>query len=384
MEREYRKRLGVLAVLVCLLAGCASRQAQPDYPVPQNAQQGEVQEKSSVGQQEEMPEESIINNAQIITPQTAVTKIEDGLSIVRFEGDDGFSSFLENGGASSDAGVMEYLTESLLNSAGGIQMEGNPFGCSTVSVMNENGEFLFGRNFDWYHCEALIVVSYPEDAYASISTVNTNFIAQSVGIGAALSGNDSTLTAAALYAPLDGMNEQGLCVSVNMIEDSDTIDQNTEKPDITTTTAVRLVLNNAADVDEAVKLLEAYDLHASFGYMVHFALSDAKGNHVAVEYIDNEMVVTQTPVVTNFYLADGEKHGMGTSQSHERYELLMGIVEGQETLSEKDVRDALERVSKHHYNDGETTEWSIIYHQTTKEAVYFHREDYTQAYRIQM
>ena len=75
---------------------------------------------------------------------------------------------------------------------------------------------------------------------------------------------------------------------------------------------------------------------------------------------------------------------MGTSQSHERYEILMGILEGQETLSEEDVKDALERVSKHHYNDGETTEWSTIYHQTTKEAVYFHREDYTQAYRIQM
>lgn len=384
MKREYIKRIGVFAVLVCLLAGCAGRRAQQDNPVSQGAQQEETQEKISEGQQDEMPAESIIGNAKIIIPQTAVTEIEDGLSIVRFEGDDGFFAFLENGGASSDAGVMEYLTESMLNSAGGIQMEGNPFGCSTFSVMNENGEFLFGRNFDWYHCDALIVVSYPEDAFASISTVNTNFITQGTGMGAALSGNDSILTAAALYAPLDGMNEQGLCVSVNMIEDSDTIEQNTEKPDITTTTAVRLILNNAADVDEAIKLLEAYDLHASFGYMVHFALSDAKGNHVAVEYVDNEMVVTQTPVVTNFYLAEGEKHGMGTSQSHERYELLMGILEGQETLSEEDVKDALERVSKHHYNDGETTEWSIIYHQTTKEAVYFHREDYTQAYRIQM
>lgn len=384
MKREYIKRIGVFAVLVCLLAGCAGRRAQQDNPVSQGAQQEETQEKISEGQQDEMPAESIIGNAKIIIPQTAVTEIEDGLSIVLFEGDDGFSAFLENGGASSDAGVMEYLTESMLNSAGGIQMEGNPFGCSTFSVMNENGEFLFGRNFDWYHCDALIVVSYPEDAFASISTVNTNFITQGTGMGAALSGNDSILTAAALYAPLDGMNEQGLCVSVNMIEDSDTIEQNTEKPDITTTTAVRLILNNAADVDEAVKLLEAYDLHASFGYMVHFALSDAKGNHVAVEYVDNEMVVTQTPVVTNFYLAEGEKHGMGTSQSHERYELLMGILEGQETLSEEDVKDALERVSKHHYNDGETTEWSIIYYQSTKEAVYFHREDYTQAYRIQM
>ena len=384
MKRENIKRLGLFAVLACLLTGCTGGQERQDSLVSQETLQGEVQEMLSEEQQKKMQGESIVGNAKIITPQTAVTKIEDGLSIVQFEGDDGFSLFLENGGASTDAGVMEYLTGSMIGGAGGIKMEGNPFGCSTISAMNENGEFLFGRNFDWYHCDALIVVSYPEDAYASISSVNTNFITRGAGMGAALSGNDSILAVAALYAPLDGMNEQGLCVSVNMIEDSDTIEQNTGKPDITTTTAVRLILNNAADVDEAVSLLEAYDLHASFGYMVHFALSDAKGNHIAVEYVDNEMVVIQTPVVTNFYLADGEKHGIGTSQSHERYGLLMEILEGQETLSEDDVKDALECVSKHNYNDGETTEWSIIYNQTAKEAVYFHREDYTQAYRIQM
>ena len=369
-RNKYRNQLWALAALTSLLVGCAVSPA--------------AQEPKQEVTSEETQNDSGMIDAKVITPQTSIKKIENGLSIVQFEGNDGFSTFLDNGGASSDAGVMEYLTEHMLSGAGGFMMKGNPFGCSAVSAVNENGEYMFGRNFDWYHCDALIVVSYPEDAYASISTVNTNFIKQGAGIGAALLNSDSIMTTAALYAPLDGMNEQGLCVSVNMIEDSDTIEQNTGKTGITTTTAVRLLLNNAADVEEAVALLETYDLHASFGYMVHFALSDAKGNHVVVEYVDNEMVVTQTPVVTNFYLADGEKHGIGTSQSHERYDLLMETLKEQETLSESDMRDALERVSKHNYDDGETTEWSIIFHQTTKEAVYFHREDYGQAYRISL
>lgn len=119
------------------------------------------------------------------------------------------------------------------------------------------------------------------------------------------------LVYAALYAPLDGMNEKGLAVSVNMIQDAATIAQDTEKPDITTTTAIRLLLNKAATVDEALELLKQYDLHASFGMMIHFAIADNSGRGVAVEYIDNEMVVSETPVVTNFYLAEGDKQGVG-------------------------------------------------------------------------
>ena len=107
------------------------------------------------------------------------------------------------------------------------------------------------------------------------------------------------LSVAAPFAPMDGMNEKGLCVAVLMIQDSTAFAQDTGKPDLTTTTAVRLLLDKAADVDEALTLLEQYDLHASAGMMVHFALADAAGHSVVVEYIDNEMVITETPVVTN-------------------------------------------------------------------------------------
>ncbi len=37
-----------------------------------------------------------------------------------------------------------------------------------------------------------------------------------------------------------------------MIQDNEKADMNTSKPDITTTTAVRLLLDNAADTNEAV------------------------------------------------------------------------------------------------------------------------------------
>lgn len=185
-----------------------------------------------------------------------------------------------------------------------------------------------------------------------------------------------------LYAPLDGMNEKGLAVSVNMIEDSETIEQNTKKPDITTTTAVRLLLDKAENVEEAITLLKKYDLHASMGMMIHFALSDADGRSVAVEYINNKMTVTETSAVTNFYLTKGEKYGIGTSQSHTRYDILDQAVTEHKTMTEAGVRDALDSVSKHNFNDAESTEWSIVMNQDTKELTYYHRENFKSGYTV--
>lgn len=315
-----------------------------------------------------------------IEPGEKITELEDGLSVVRYEGDDGFGGFLEQGGAASDEGVVEYLSSQLTSNIPGLLFGGNPFGCSTLSVKNTDGGYLFGRNFDWNTCNALIISSKPDNGYASVSTVNMDFLRAG---GLDISKLPDTAQAIiGLYAPLDGMNEKGFAVSVNMIADSDTIEQESDKPDITTTTAIRLLLNQAANVEEALDLLSQYDLHASMGMMIHLALADTEGNSVVVEYVNNEMVVTETPVVTNYYLSEGEKYGIGTSQSHTRYDILSKTLEEQDTMKETDVRDALDSVSKDNFGEFESTEWSIVMNQETKELTYYHREDYGQGYTI--
>jgi len=315
-----------------------------------------------------------------INPTEKITELEAGLSAVRYEGDYGFDKFLSGGGASADGEVIDFLAENILGNLD-LGFAGEIFGCSTITVQNADGEFLFGRNFDWNSCDAMVVLSYPQNAYASISTVHMDFIRQGVGEIANMAlKTEEVKTIAALYAPLDGMNEKGLAVSVNMIQDSATIDQNTEKRDITTTTAIRLLLDKAETVEEALGLLGQYDMHASMGMMVHFAIADASGNSVAVEYIGNEMFVTETPVVTNFYLAEGEKHGTGTEQSHERYDILMDRLKENPVMDETEVRDALDRVSKDNFGEFESTEWSIVFHLDEGKADYYHRENYTKGY----
>lgn len=312
-----------------------------------------------------------------------IAELESGFSAVRYDGDNGFDLFLEQGGADSDQAVLQFLDRNIFGGNSGLQMCGDAFGCSTVSVKNADGGYLFGRNFDWQTCDALVVVSYPREGYASVSTVNLGFIRQGAGSSANMP-TDEMLTVAALYAPLDGMNEKGLCVSVNMIRDNATIRQDTGKADITTTTAIRLMLDKAATAEEALELLRQYDLHASFGTMVHFAIADSTGNSVAVEYIDDEIVVIETPVLTNFYLAEGKKQGIGTSQSHTRFEILEKTLEEHPSMTAQQVRDALDGVSKDNFGEFESTEWSIVFDQSALTATYYHRENYEAGYAFQI
>ena len=238
-----------------------------------------MQHMQSNGEAQTAPQEEQENS---ITLTSEIVELEDGFSAVRYDGDYGFDDFLASGGASSDGEVVEYLANNLLSGLNLGDLLGGIFGCSTIAVQSPEGDALFGRNFDWENCEAMVVESHPENGYASLSTVNMDFITQNVGggmVGMALN-LDEVKTLAALYAPLDGMNEAGLAVSVNMIQDSAATWQDREKPDTTTTTAIRLLLDQAGNVVEALELLGQYDLHGSMGMMIHFAIADSTGRSV--------------------------------------------------------------------------------------------------------
>ncbi len=317
-----------------------------------------------------------------IQAAVSVRKLEGGLYAMNYHGDYGLEQFLAQGGADSDLAVADFVIQDALHGLVNLRLrniQGSPFGCSTLAVRSREGHALFGRNFDWGTCTAYIVTTRPAGGYASVSTVNMDFLTKGLGL------SDGPLTrflsVAAPYAPMDGMNEKGLCVAVLMIQDSPGFQQNEGRPDLTTTTAVRVLLDKAANVEEALALLEQYDLHASAGMMVHFALADAAGRSVAVEYIDGQMSVIETPVVTNFYLTPGEKQGIGTEESKIRYEILNQRLAEQPTMELGDVRDALDRVSKHNFDSVyASTEWSIVYDQTDGLIRYYHRENYEKTY----
>lgn len=168
-----------------------------------------------------------------------------------------------------------------------------------------------------------------------------------------------------------------------MAGDKEQTHQQTEKPDLTTTTAIRLLLDKAATVDEAIALLGQYDMNSSIGSAHHLSIADASGRSVVVEYVDGQMLVTETKVVTNHYLSDCKKQGVGSEQSHIRYETLSAYTG---SADEMDVRDMLESVAQKNYpqieGNYEKTMWSIVYCPEGRCADFYFAENYENSYGL--
>lgn len=306
----------------------------------------------------------------------SVRKVQDNLYSMIYEGDYGFDEFLKQGGAATDGEVGDYLTGFITSRSAEISVQTDDHGCSTIKGKTADGKELFGRNFDWRPCLTMIIKTYPDNGYASISTCNMENLG--FGDGYKPDGFVNKLKAiAGIYVPMDGMNEMGLCVADLVIDTDEITNQDRGKTNLTTTTAIRLLLDKAATVEEAVALLEKYDMHTSANMMHHLSVSDATGKSVVIEYVNNEMVVTETKAVTNFFLAEGDHYGIGSSQSKARYNTLMNAVaEGKNTTTEE-IKDALVSVSQGVVGDEyDITAWSWIYNQTDKTLEFYFREDW--------
>lgn len=322
---------------------------------------------------------------RFVKAANSIEKLEDGLYAMEYVGDYGFEDFLAQGGAASDSEVADhlisYLSHGFYKIESNVQTEG--FGCSTLYTQDAEGTYYFGRNYDWAKCRAMIVHTKPKNGYESISTCCLDFL----GFGEDYMPDGSMMermqSIAAIYVPLDGMNEKGLVVADLIADDREETRQQTGKAKLTTTTAIRLLLDKAANVDEAIALLEQYDMHSSIGISHHFSLADATGKSVVVEYVNGEMLVTETKIVTNHYLADCEKQGVGSRQSHQRYDTLAAYTGPAGAV---EVRDRLESVAQKNYPQGddgyEKTMWSIVYCPENRCADFYFAENYAHSYEL--
>lgn len=290
-----------------------------------------------------------------------LSRVEDDVNLftMEYKADYALDEFLK-AGASTDAELVDFIVRQMLK---GIPLNFDlpNLGCSTFAAQLTDGTPIFGRNFDMYDSPALFVTTRPKDGYASISMVNLAYIGyNSESLPTSLT--KSIMTLAAPYAPLDGVNEKGLAVGVLQIKTTPT-NQQTDKVDITTTSAIRLLLDRAATVEEAVELLSQYDMHASAGSCYHFHIADAKGGSVIVEYIDDEMSVVQGDAATNFLLTPGE-YDFGTGE--DRYAVLRETLDANGGVfeSEEQAMELLKAVSQPVSEEKKSsTQWSCVYNQ---------------------
>ena len=246
------------------------------------------------------------------------------------------------------------------------------FGCSAFTLDTADGNVLMGRNYDFRrNTSAMLVYCEPEDGYKSVAVAALDNV----------SANDPEANLkkkfAALTAPficLDGMNEKGVSIAVLTL-DSEPVHQDTGKPVIGTTLAIRLVLDQAATTEEAMKLLSQYDMFAANGRDYHFYITDASGDGRVVEYDceseTREMTVTPVRSATNFFALYPEKvlpnqrngiYGHGK----ERYDKMEAIFEYEENHSIDVAWEALKAAAQEPSAEDITsnTQWSIVYDDT--------------------
>lgn len=297
----------------------------------------------------------------------SLKKIDDyGMYQMTYYGDYGFDEFLKTG-AESDADIEAFVTNRLLKGFP-IDLGVTGDGCTAFVVKNETGDILFGRNFDFEYAPSLQLRTTPANGYSSISTVNLAFAgysAENLPDGALFS---RFLTLAAPYLPFDGMNEKGLAIALLAVPEA----QAPEHPDrirLNTTTAIRLVLDKAATVEEAVDLLKQYNIYFSGGIECHYLIADASGRSVIVEYVNHEFRTVETDaqyqIASNFIAYDGLNIGEGFTE-FERYDTVERAIKANGGTLDNDT--ALHLLADIGIYDGDfdKLQWSVLYDLTNR------------------
>ena len=338
--------------------------------------------------------------------------LDGGVYTMHVQGDYYMDDFLAQGGVKSDAELVQFVTSHITKGLIPMEVESPYIGCSSFTATTPEGDQLFARNYDFSKTNTVIVFTdATEDRHATISSVDLQFL--SVDTETNLDDFYSkVLTLAAPYAPIDGINDAGVSCGIYMTyqgEETVSTNQNTDKPDLTSTTLLRTILDYADSVEEAVEIASAFDLHDSAETSFHYMVADATGKSAILEWVagtdstDNdggarELVVTYNDadahigehegatdyqVVTNFIIQPGYYEGSdaddmkGLDRYQKIYEELdrtNGVV-----ADEKAAMDILEIVGRRSWKNDDNngcTVLSAVYNNTDRSVMWVPNENF--------
>ena len=283
-------------------------------------------------------------------------------------------------------------------------------GCSAFAVPDpKSKDFLMGRNYDYRHSNntgyvatsAILVHTAPEGGKKSISMVDgLNLIYY--GQGFYTDGNtDLSLLMGLPYAALDGINEDGFAIGILALKEKQT-EQLSDKPKISPTVAIRLLLDRASTVEEAVAMLDNYamDMRGNGRSNYHYFMADATGDYAIVEYTipDGDSIPRFMEVlkgndtlrcVTNFYVSPsmaGTTDGWGSSHGLDRYDTLRNnLLINNYMLSEDAAMGLLEKVAQAPTEElTSQTQWSALYNLTDKTVRLTILREYAKEYKFKV
>lgn len=299
-----------------------------------------------------------------------VKKLDDNIGLCDYRLPYDLDYFLEKGVSNTGEVLSHIAGKSLVGRA--LKFGKGDFACSSFDAVSEDGDHIYARNFDYKTGPCMVVWTHPENGYESIGIADSNFM---------LYGNNRNIlkdknrfqSVLAPYCCMDGINEKGLTIGILELKTKATKQETGKKP-ITTTVAIRGVLDKCATVAEAVEFFKSYDMHDALFCCYHYQIADANGDSVVIEYVNNEMRlfypekksddVFPSQYITNFFLSeDGDNFkGFGYDR-YTRMQTVLGKKNGK--MSEDEAMELLEKVHLHYKHDVYPwyviTLWSAVY-----------------------
>ena len=330
-----------------------------------------------------------------------------------------FDEFINQCGASNDDELISFVVDNITKGIIPINLSSPEIGCSSFTGVGDNGTRYFGRNYDFSTSTGMIVRTNPGNGrYASISSVDLQFLG--IKDGRALDSIiDKVICLAATYAPLDGINEAGVSCGIYMSyqgKEGEVISTNqvTTKPDLTSTTMLRLILDYAGSVDEAVELVKKYDLHDSANTSFHYMVADATGKSAILEWVyatdetdtdgtkrelkvyynDSDNVIGEKEAsnnfqyVTNFIVTPDYYNSDAAKKGFDRYNAIENKINptgenAEGYMNEEEALDVLKLVGRRRWDaengksDSNTiTVWSALYDLTNKKVIWVSNEEF--------
>lgn len=296
------------------------------------------------------------------------------------------------------SGVMRFVATHLFDSVPPtIPVKRFNTDCSMFAVTSpQNGDRLMGRNYDFSHVEngkevplpVIVVKTAPKGGKRSICIVDGYWLGFERGFFGD-GKSDLSMLMAAPYIFMDGINEDGFAIGVLAVDGNPALQNDPDKRTIWTTAAMRLLIDRASTVDDAITLLKQRNIRlkppGGKGNF-HFFLADAKGDYAVVEYSyrsvgdfdknPDQLVVLKGQdysYVTNFYvdptLAGDSLLGSESKHGKDRYEKLREVLTMKvNKLTEVEAMKLLGTVAQDAKPGSTTshTQWSTVYNLTQK------------------
>ena len=327
---------------------------------------------------------------------------------INVSGDYSFDEFLSQGGASNDAELISFITRSITKGIIPMHIKTSSIACSAFTADTQSGDRVFGRNYDFSATNTAIVYTDPgEGRHASYSTIDLSFLGLDADKDVETIGQ-KFLTLAAPYVPLDGINDAGVACGIFMSYQGEgkgtPTDTQTDKPDLTSTTLLRLILDYADSVEDAVALAQQYDLHDSASSCFHYMVADSTGRSAILEWVgtdadhdadgaerqlnvlwnDTDALSDSADwqVVTNFIKTSGYYDGTTAEMKGlDRYEHLAATLrETDGIVADKNAAmDLLASVGRRTWNNDDSnsnTVHSVVYDLTDKSVLWVGNEHY--------